>query len=306
MGNQQCSVHLGAERMFLLAAVLAAPIQVCGAEPLETIREAFNGSLQGLTSGIGKGTYRHYRAVTWDDWQLKQDADFTTYFDGKKYHIELIYHSDDFEKVDSRRIIYDGEAVRVARFTPRIHPMGAEGEVFMPQGYGNGVSKPSLAFFPWDVAQLPLDVWYPDRQIQNATPQRFEIRQTAEGDLVGGHSLGNTDQVRVRFECPQRSGFNLSRMQVVNVGQTEPARDVRIEWKQSPSGLWYVRSIDEKRVLNRRDTVLRIREVMKYTEFLPNVNVDPKMFTEAALGLQSKSRIIDHRLGAKERIRRLP
>ncbi len=67
MGNQQRSVHLGAERAFLLPVILAAPIRVCGAEPLETIREAFRASSQRLTSGIGKGIYRHYRAVTGDD-----------------------------------------------------------------------------------------------------------------------------------------------------------------------------------------------------------------------------------------------
>jgi hypothetical protein len=51
---------------------------------------------------------------------------------------------------------------------------------------------------------------------------------------------------------------------------------------------------------------LRIRDVIKYTEFQPNAKVDPRLFTEAALGLPSRSRIIDHRGGARERIRRVP
>ena len=226
MRIQQRSGHLGAGRVLVLAVVLAAPGRVCGAEPLEMICAAFRAASQGLTSGIGKGTYRHYEAFTGRDWQLKQDAGLTTYFDGKKYHIEL---------------------------------------------------------------------------------KRIEIRQTPGGDLVGSYPLVNTDRVRVRFECPRNSGFNLARKQVFNVGQAEPAEDVRIRWKQSPNGLWYVRSIDKTDVSrDPRIPVPRIRHVLKYTEFQPNAKVDPKLFLEAALGLPSRSPILDHRPGAKNRFRLVP
>jgi hypothetical protein len=89
-------------------------------------------------------------------------------------------------------------------------------------------------------------------------------------------------------------------MQVFNVGQAEPAEDARIEWKQSPAGLWYVRSIDKRDVFrDPRIPVARIRDVLKYTEFQPNAKVDPKLFMEAALGLPSGSPILDWRPGAK-------
>src|SRR5262245_10339173 len=95
MRIRRCSVCIEAKRALLLAVLLASPPWVRGVEPLETIREAFRASSQGLTSGIGKGTYRHYQAIPGGDWQLREDADLTTYFDGKKYHIELIYHRDE-------------------------------------------------------------------------------------------------------------------------------------------------------------------------------------------------------------------
>ena len=125
----QRSGHLGAGRALLLAVVLAVPCRVCGAEPLETICAAFHAASQGLTSGIGKGTYRHYEAVTGGDWQLKQDADLTTYFDGKKYYIELKYHRDEpLMRVDSRRIIFDGKAVTEASFVTASITLGALGD----------------------------------------------------------------------------------------------------------------------------------------------------------------------------------
>jgi hypothetical protein len=306
MRDSQRSVRIEAELALLLAVVLTTPGRVPGAEPLETIREAFRASSQGLSSGIGKGSYRQYRAITGGEWQLVQDADLTTYFDGKKYHIELIYHLDEYSRVDSRRIICDGESVTEARFTPRINPTGAEGRALKPEDFG-GVSRPTQAQFPWDVSQLSRNVWNPDRLIRNVTPQRIEIEQTAEGDLVGSHPLVNTDRVRVRFECPRHTGFNLARMRVFNVGQAEPSQDVRVEWRQTRTGLWYIRSINETRVLSHpRPTVSRTRNVMKYTEFQANVEVDPKLFTEDALGLPSGSRVLDRRPGAKQRTRRLP
>jgi hypothetical protein len=47
------------------------------------IREALRASSQGLTSGIGKGTYRHHRAITGRDWQLVENSNLTTYSGGR-------------------------------------------------------------------------------------------------------------------------------------------------------------------------------------------------------------------------------
>jgi hypothetical protein len=210
-------------------------------------------------------------------------------------------------RVEARRIIFDGKAITEASFTPRSRPTGAQGRVGQPEDFGSGVSKPSEVDFPWDVALLIGNIWHPERLIKNVTPQRIEIRQTPGGDLAGSYPLGNTDLVRVRFECPRDSGFNLARMQVLNVGQAEPAEDVRIEWKQSPTGLWYVRSLDKTDVSrDPRIPVARIRNALKYTEFQPNAKVDPKLFMEASLGLPSRSRILDWRPGAKAPFRLVP
>jgi hypothetical protein len=309
MRIQQRTGHLGTGWPLLLVVVLAAPGRVRGAEPQETICAAFRAASQGITSGTGKGTYRHYEAIAGGDWQLKQDADLTTYFDGKKYHIELQYHRDEVTKVkvDSRRIVFDGKVVTEAMFAPTINPTGAMGRLCQPEDFGSGVSRPSEAGFPWDVALLVGNIWHPERVIKNVAPQRIEIRQTPGGDLVGSYPLGSTDRVRVQFECPRDSGFNLARMQVFNVAQAEPAEDARIEWKQSPTGLWYVRSIDKKAVFrDPRIPVARIRNVLKYTEFQPNASVDPKLFMEPALGLPSRSPILDWRPGTKAPFRQAP
>jgi hypothetical protein len=299
MGNQQRSAHLGAEPALLLAVVLAAPDWVCGAEPLETIREAFRASSQVLTSGIGKGTYRHYRATGEEDWHLERDADVLTYFDGKKYHIDLLFHRDDFRKETACRIIYDGRVIMGCYLTPGVSNYFE----FKPEDYGEGLQRPTLVDFPWDISQLSRNAWNPERLI----PLRIEIRQTAEGDLVGSHPFVNTDRTWFRFECPNRFGFNLGRIQVLNVGQPKPAQEMRVEWKQGPSGLWYVRSLDETRVLrDGKNAVWRTRDVLKYTEFEPNATVVPSLFMKDARRPTARSRTVDDRHGTEESDRRTP
>ena len=292
------STHSGSESAILLAVIVGTPASVCAAEPLETIREAFRVSSHGLTSGTGKGVYRHYRAIGAGDWQLMQDADLTTSFDGRKYHIDLVYRRDELRKDHVRRIIYDGKTVTEAWFTPAQHPTGAEARVSRPLGNGGGLSRPWNGVFPWDVSQLVRNVWDPETSVRGARAQDLEIVQTAVGDLVMSHRLIGRD--RVRFQFPHQSGFNIGRLQHFNEGQTVPTRDVRVEWKQDPSGLWCVRSLDETQVLrDAKNAVWRVRDVLKYTEFEPNAKVDPRLFTEAALRLPSRSRIIDDRPGAQ-------
>jgi hypothetical protein len=93
----------------------------------------------------------------------------------------------------------------------------------------------------------------------------------------------------------------------LNVDQAEPAEDVRVEWKHSPIGLWYIESIDKTDVSgDPKIPVARIRNVLKYTEFQPNAKVDPKLFMQASLGLPSRSPILDLRPGANAPFRLVP
>ena len=79
-------------------------------------------------------------------------------------------------------------------------------------------------------------------------------------------------------------GIRLARLRSSTSARPNRPRTCGIEWKQSPTGLWYVRSIDKTDVFHDpRIPVQRIRHVLKYTEFQPNAKVDPKLFLQAAL-----------------------
>jgi hypothetical protein len=123
-----------------------------------------------------------------------------------------------------------------------------------------------------------------EREIGDPPAQQLDVGLTSQGDVAGTYLLWENTRVRARFECSRRCGFNLSRLQLFNDDQSTPKRDVRLEWKQSPNRLWYVRSLDDMRVvLDPRLGIMRVRDVMKYTDFDPDAKVDASRFMEASL-----------------------
>jgi hypothetical protein len=78
--------------------------------------------------------------------------------------------------------------------------------------------------------------------------------------------------------------------------RSDPLDETRIEWKKSPSGLWHIRSLDVTRShRDHRNGAWRSRNVLKYTQFEPNANVDPKLFTTDARLPTSRRQEIDDR-----------
>src|SRR4051794_38015598 len=108
----------------ILAAAIAAPTWVHGAEPLDIVCQAFRASSNGSQSGTGSGRYRHYEAVPGGDFQLKIDAAIHAVFKGQKYRVDLKFDRD-MLGLDARRIIYDGVTIADVMFSRNIHPSGA-------------------------------------------------------------------------------------------------------------------------------------------------------------------------------------
>ncbi len=291
--------HRATWTVLFLASLMASPLSSHGAEPLETVRDAFRASSMGITSGIGKGTFQAYEAAAGGDWQLRTDAHIETSFNGVKYRVALTFNREPSGRT-SQVIIYDGEAVTAARFSPLIRPTGASAEIFRPENRGNGISKPQMANFPWDVSRLSWNVFNFDRLIKNIPPDRLEIHATPDGDLIGSYSDGKSKGARVKFECPKKFGFNIASKQVYNGNDATPVQESRIEWKQSLKGLWYVTLLEETFVFG--EDKRRLRELIRYTDFLPNVPIPEALFTEASLKMPVGTRVIDRRKNADVRI----
>jgi hypothetical protein len=257
-------------------------------------------------SGIGSGRYRHYESVPGGDFQLKIDADLRAIFDGRKYRVDLKFDRD-MLGLDARRVIYDGESIADVFFNRNIHPSGAQAWLSTPELKADGLARLAWGDFPWDVTSLARNVCDPERLRNSSGSWRLKIEETSDGDLLGLYSFAK-NSYWLQFEWPRRFGFNLSRMLAFNPGEDHPYRESNLHWKQDPSGLWYVVSLQETfETRNERGRIdNRFRAVLMYAKFEPNAKVDRSLFSEDPPKLPARSQIVDNRTKGKVFIRLTP
>jgi hypothetical protein len=287
-----------------LAIGVVAPSWARSSEPLEMIRAAYLASSEGLKSGIGQGRYRSYQAIPGQDWQLEVDAEVSTHFEGNKYHIDLSFLRDNVRHNTSSRIICDGKRVTTTWFSPSIHPLGAHTIAREPELVGEILCRPDPGTFPWDVAHLSSEVWKGHGFYYRVKTAKIDIKQTPEGDLVGENPSSMYD-LRAQIECPSRFGFNLGKARISIPGEDHPRFEFAIQWKQHPSGLWYVTSLQQTFELRNemQNVDRRLRQVLMYSRFEPNAKVDRSLFTEGSLQMPDGCRIIESAPGKRRTVR---
>lgn len=102
-----------------------------------------------------------------------------------------------------RLAICDDKILRDAHFSPRINPSGVTVYILAAENFGDGVSRPQAAGFPWDVSKLLPGEFHLDHISKIALPEKTKIKENSESDLVGNLRLGKGS---VRFDCPRRLG----------------------------------------------------------------------------------------------------
>lgn len=109
----------------LLTFVFACmPLDVKGAEPLDSVLRAFRASSEQLKSGAGNGVYRVSRATDGQPLKLTTEADIEFFFDEGMYHIFLLYKQEP-RGTHSQRIVYNKSEIAATRFSDRISRTGA-------------------------------------------------------------------------------------------------------------------------------------------------------------------------------------
>ncbi len=303
--RMQRGAHRSGLILFLsLAVALSAPWCTHGAEPSEIVGAAYRASSQGLKSGIGKGRYRRYQATPGGDWELRVDAEVSTYFDGNKYHIDLTFVRDSLRHNTAAHIVYDGRLVMMTWFSPNIRPVGAHTIVEVPNDYGDMLRRPDDGTFPWDVAQLSGHVWNGERLIGDVAAGKLMFTETPAGDLVGTNPIV-INRSRTRIECPRRFAFNIAKAEFSVMGEDRPRTEYLLQWKQEPGGLWYVTVVQKTSEFRTpADKVFRLdRKVLMYSRFEPNAKVDQGLFTEESLQMPDGCRIMENRRGEATRVR---
>jgi hypothetical protein len=176
-----------------------------------------------------------------------------------------------------------------SRFSPRIRPLGAEGEIFGGTATGPSGALPRGSGFIWDVTKLPAYLMDFDTLIEAKHIDGIKLSKNQAGDILGEYSLSK--RVRATFRCPKQFDFNIAEIKAWNEGTSSPAQENYATWRKS-GDLWFVSSMSES--LSYPEGNGR-RDEFEYKDFVPNAAIDDSVFTIAALNLPAGARIIDHR-----------
>lgn len=262
-------------------------LKAADSEELKTIQEASELTAKNLKSGMGVGNFTlSERASANDPWIVKTSAIISASFKGEKYYVDLMFKPLPGSYV-RRIIIYDGESISTARFSPRIKPYGAEAEIF--DSSLDGLHIPRLTELNWDVAKLPLHALSIDVISKKLGKEAIVLTRTDSGDVRGEYVLSK--KVKCAFTCAREYDYNVAEISAWNEGVASPAQQYKVKWKRDKK-VWYVSEIsDEMTTLDGK----QVRSELKYDRFEPNANIDPALFEHPSLELPAKARTLDRR-----------
>jgi len=274
------------------------------AEYLGTILSASEASKNGLKSGTGEGTYRHWTRSTDDaDWKIESDAKVKVSFDDGKYHLAFAYDRSS-GGLSERFIVFEGNAVYTNSVSAlRDPPRNSSIHIFSMARSSTGHVRPAQADFPWDISKLSTSHVDVNKLIDNlAKQERQPTCSSNGGNIVVEYRLGPKLRHRVILDCPRKYGYNASRKRIYRPDGVL-ATEQNLTWKKQGE-TWYVDSIRERFTLiggQFFEGDRFIRWELKFNRFDPNAKVSPKLFTMAALNANPSSSILDHRPNAEKR-----
>ncbi len=273
---------------------------LAGAQPsaeLSSIQEAYKAAVDNLVSGSGIGIYEVYAARPGKEskLELKAKAKAEISFDHGKFYIRLDYDKDDFFRLDSRIIVYDGTAILVNRISKHIHPSHSEGDLYEGKPTGPVMR---LAGFDYNPCELPAKMLRADL-LSSKLSTDLMITPDANKDYSGSYSIPPV--VRCSFLAPRKAGYHIIAYYESNTNHNDFQHVKRYATWERKNNLWYVKSID--------NTWLSIdgsgeRIVFQYTAFEPNAKVPSSLFKFNSLSLSPTARVIDRRPNADEPVLR--
>jgi hypothetical protein len=289
------SICAAAIFFFLIATGESAEVQPSA--ELTAIQEAYKAAVGNLVSGSGTGTYEIYAVPPGkgSKLELKVKAKTKVFFDHGKFHIRLDYDKDDFQRLESRIIVYDGTAILVNRMSKYIHPARSEGDIYEAKPHP---SVMRLAGFDYDPCELPSEILRADL-LSSKFSTNLTITADANMNYTGAYDL--TPVVRCSFLASHKDGYHIIAYYESNTNHNNFQHVNRQATWERKNDLWYVKSID--------NTWLAVdgsgdRTVFRYTDFEPNAEVSPSLFKFDSLDLAPKARLIDRRQNAEERVLR--
>jgi hypothetical protein len=286
------SIILSLLMIFSLMLGITSGQNIAKDQPLHTILiKAAQASKNNLHSGTGEGVYKTYNRKSKDDpWVLKMDVNVKSVFQGDNFHITLTTDDKSKYQYTRRIIIYDGSALATSRFSKRIRPVEAEGELM-------DFDHHWLPDFRWDLARhskLVIDI---EKFIESRGIENIKLVKNKNGDIEG---RVDSERYYTTFVAMEKYGYNVSEYKIWNEGVAHPATEITSTWAKD-GDVWYVKSISETN--DFQDHFSRCE--FSYSQFSANVKVDDMQFDLAMLDLPDRARIIDRRASERNGKNRL-
>ncbi|HUE18055.1 MAG TPA: carboxypeptidase-like regulatory domain-containing protein [Planctomycetaceae bacterium] len=266
----------------ILASVSALTLHAADSVKLSDLQQAQKAT--EVTSGqiVGIGVYRATMQ------RKKQAANYVAKiiarYNASNYLVDLQYQ----QSPDQHRrqvFLCDGSIVLQATFSPGIHPLGAEGEVFPRPVRG----WPSLTF-PLDVRRLGNQAVNFETVLKRVPAEKISLVHKNGPEWEGKYSIGKTFDVT--FTVSELAGLNPTRLIAGNPDRTVYS-EYTLGWKKV-SDRWVVEHFTEKRLVgNPHAASFDLHFDSLKLETVPR----PELFTISALGLPLGARILDHRPG---------
>jgi hypothetical protein len=284
------------------------PAALADDDPLDAVLEAHRQTCKKVESAIGEGSFEVYRKEAEEkDFKLRTKAKVDIQFQKDKYSFRFDYetllqnttYTDADGKVtkklvewkpDAFYVIDDGKKWMEVKFTARIRPAGCSGEIYEADFH---------PAFPWrDAAQLGkcFDL---EGYVKNLGRDKLTVTDLPNGIRRISGWAKNSTKVRFEFDADPKAGFNITSERIFNVPNEEPALSKEIIWIKK-GDIWFGEQIVEVfHFLKQEGTPdFSQRASFKYSNFNPNVEVKPTVFTLAATGMPRGTRILDHRKDA--------
>jgi hypothetical protein len=293
----------------LLCCQLVGTSACADEDLLDAVLKAHRQSCEKMESAIGTGTLEVYgKGADEKEYGLRTKAKVDVQFHKGKYSLrfgyvtllEVVTRTDENGNTikkfvegmpDALFVLDDGESWTEVQFSSRIRPSGCAGYI-----YQFDMAPPKI---PWrDLAQMGKCV-DPETYVKNLGRDKLTVTDLPGGIRRISGWMKDSTKARFEFDADPRAGFHITAERVYIEPDLEPIHATEIIWKNK-AGIWYGEQIMKVAQHRNRDGTPgeSRKEVFRYEELSPNVEVKPVAFTLAATGIPRGTSVFDQRQGA--------
>ena len=269
---------------FCVLALVSLGLQrrVLAEEPLEKIGKVVRDCETGLTSLVGVATFRceaENRRARSSGSKTSFSGKMHVHFDRGKYHIRIEYK--DGIPYDELYIIFDGERSFEVAFSSRDSGIGCSGDIHQDirdsltmNGFGSTA--------PARLWRMIIDADAISKRRDAGELRVMPVKVLPGNGLTFGY-YKNASGLKVEYDLLSAQSYLPTARRVFNAGSKQPSSVYEISWEEIGGNLYATKGTESN---NYSPQGVPERSFsIKYESFVPNAEVDPRLFSLDLLGI---------------------